>query len=173
MSSIKRRYEKFVKLARLSSNVINEFGFGYFLKAAKWQLKKEGLSVLKPEYESDKSEYSEPQAYRIWMQEHAITEDTILAIKQEMDVFTKKPKISVMISILQPDVAFLKNTLDSLFGQMYENFEIRLVFSPAITGAVTEVSNQTSDQRLVKSESVSQSLNAAMSAVSGDFVIFI
>jgi len=96
-----------------------------------------------------------------------------LEIKQEMNGFTKKPKISIVISILQSDVAFLKNTLDSLLGQIYENFEIRFVFSSAITGAITEVSNQISDSRLVKSESVSQSLNAAMSAISGDFAIFI
>ena len=47
--SLELRYKKLSKLAKLSSNVIREFGFGYFLNAAWYELRKSKLSVFEPE----------------------------------------------------------------------------------------------------------------------------
>lgn len=126
MSNINGIYEKLKKLARLSSDTIDEFGFKYFITAAISEFKKKGFTVFQPEFEQAEIKYSESQVYKTWLHEHSITSESESKNKEQLKIFTQKPKMLLAISILKFDKNHLKKTLDSLNEQIYDNFEIRL-----------------------------------------------
>ena len=43
------RSEKIKKIASLSSNIIEEYGIGYFLKVATYEIWKQKLNILRPD----------------------------------------------------------------------------------------------------------------------------
>lgn len=87
MSDIINRYKKLQKLAKLSSNVINEFGFLYFVNTAMMEFKKKGFSVFQPELEQPEPEYSESHAYKTWIYKHVITNTSESKIREQIQAF--------------------------------------------------------------------------------------
>lgn len=154
--SFKLRYKKLTKLMKLSSNVIHEFGFKFFINAALYQLKKDKMNVFAPEIIQQGPAYSDTIAYNTWSLEHHVTTQVEAEMKTELSSYPVKPKITIVISIDVKNVQHLKRTLNSLVGQIYENLEIRLVYSKSIREQIYDTIRELSDPRIVADSELEQ-----------------
>lgn len=126
MTQIKSRYNRILKLVRLSCNIVNEFGFRYFINIALDDLKKYKFKVFSPEPEQTKSSYSEIQDYKIWIRNHQITKEKKLTMVKELEHFNYKPKIGIILLVSENNVEYLKGTISSVIEQIYEKWEMHI-----------------------------------------------
>ena len=172
--SLKLRYRKLSKLVKLSSNVIREFGFRYFLNAALYEFKKNKLTVFAAEPVQVEPTYSDTAAYNTWSLEHHLTEEVELKMRGELASYSIQPKISIVLSIDDRHIQYLKKTLLSMIDQMYENFEIHLVYSKSINDQVYSVVREISDSRVIVDSKLEQTeLNKISLSTSGKFLAFV
>lgn len=171
MSQIKSRYKKISKLLSLSSKTIHEFGFKYFITAVLWELRKNKLGVLAPEPEQSSKPYSEIETYKIRKREHKVSEETRSIIKKELESFTNKPKISIVISVSEKNKNGLKDTILSIKNQLYDLYEIRFVCPKSLTEQVNTTVTETPDSRIIISEHA-DSANRILSSTTSDFTLF-
>ncbi|MGI0010511.1 MAG: glycosyltransferase family 2 protein, partial [Nitrosopumilaceae archaeon] len=126
-NQIKSRYKKLSKLFKISTGAIHDFGFMFFVRAAYLELRKNKLSTFSPEPESiDIPTVSESVSYQQWLKERSISQESKSWMKNELQTFSYKPRIGIIISVNNSNKQYLGNTLNSIADQGYDNFEIRL-----------------------------------------------
>lgn len=127
MSTTKSRYKKLARLAKSSSAMINEFGFGLFLKTAISELQKNKMRVFDPIIDHKEPEISDETAYLQWQAAHAVTPSTKSSNKSELSQFQFKPRLHICVITDDKNKSFLHDTLNSLGDQTCDlfNFSIR------------------------------------------------
>lgn len=175
IQQLKSRYRKLAKLARFSSAAIREYGFRFFITSALLELKKYKLEVFAPEAEPVKVlPISAESAYRTWLQDHQITPEIESVMKQELQTFSHKLKLTIIISVEENTKHFLSESLLSISSQMYDNWEVHLACSTSLSKDVDTIlktmSGINSTSSRIKQEN---SLKNAVSSASGNFIVFV
>lgn len=170
MSQIKSRYKKLCKLAYLSSNCIHEFGFWYFINVALNELETNKLGVFKPEPQYSLDTFSEDEAYKIWLIQHAITDEIRLKMKNKLREYKIRPKISILVSISDKNKKYLNETISSVKQQAYPEWELLFFYPKSLTDEI--VVKETSDARIINKPEISQDLAKIIATASGDLVAF-
>ena len=98
------RGDKIKKIANLSSNIIEEYGIGYFLKVATYEIWKQKLNLLRPDatpkiFLENEMEKHAVKSYVNFLKKNmlVLTEDEI---KKTVDELNYKPKFTILI---EPD----------------------------------------------------------------------
>jgi glycosyltransferase involved in cell wall biosynthesis len=124
------RYKKLVRLVQSSSSIISEFGFRLFLKTAYSEFKKNGFAVFAPVYDNiNTTSMSDESSYLAWLNQHKITPKSRSQMREEAEKFSHKTRFLVIISIDNKNKNHLDETLASLKGQTYNNFELSFIRS--------------------------------------------
>ena len=113
--------------------------------------------------------------YQIWMKEHAVSKKALRA--QRNHAFAYRPKISAVIPLYNTPSSFLKEMLDSLLEQTYQNVELCLA-DGSTDRSVGEIirtqygqDSRVKYQKLEKNLGISENTNAALAMAAGEYIM--
>ena len=158
------RSEKIKKIASLSSNIIEEYGIGYFLKVATYEIWKQKLNLLRPDatpkiFLENTMEKDAVKSYMNFLKKNmlVLTEDEI---KKTVDELNYKPKFTILIESGKENI---KSLLESIQSQFYADYEI-IIFSQAENGLNESTIENTAEIKFVSN------INDLLENIQGDFV---
>ena len=158
------RSEKIKKIASLSSNIIEEYGIGYFLKVATYEIWKQKLNLLRPDatpkifLEKEMAKHA-VKAYANFLKKNMPlqTEDEI---KKTVDELNYRLKFTILIEY---DKENIKSVLELIQSQFYTDYEI-IIFSQDEIGLNESTIENTAEIKFVSN------INDLLENIHGDFV---
>lgn len=123
---------------------------------------------------------SKDYAYRVWLANHHPRPADLRTMLNAATLLPIKPLISIIIVVLNPNKLYLKESIESVFNQVYLNWELCIVYSDStrlhLQGIIEEFSERESRIKFIfkpQTENSADISNFALSLVAGDFVIFL
>jgi GT2 family glycosyltransferase len=165
------RAEKIKKLSSLSSDIIEQYGMGYFLKVAIHELGKQKLNLLRPDsppkifLEKDMEKHA-IEAYAEFFKKNklGLTKDEI---KKTIDELNYRPKFTILIDsvhfYLTADKKNIKSLLESIQKQVYTDYEI-IIFSQDEIDLNESATENIADIKFISN------INDLLENIHGDFV---
>ena len=122
------RAKKLKKLRNLASNIINEYGYCYFIRVAFYEFRRQKFKLFFPDPENkitleQTMHIDEVRKYEKFNKENSLKDDEIKEIYSKLNF---KPKFTIIINY---DRKNIKLTLESIKKQVYTNYTI-VIFSP-------------------------------------------
>jgi GT2 family glycosyltransferase len=121
--------------------------------------------------------YEEDKKYRRWIKARAVTEETRLEIRERIENFSSRPKISVVVPVYNVDEKWLRLCIESVFKQLYENWELCLADDASPAPHVKKVLDEyaAKDERVKivfrpENGHISAASNSALELATGEFV---
>ena len=117
--------------------------------------------------------------YDIWMEKNALTEERIKAIREDIEAFPYKPKISIIMPVYNVEKGWLEKALKSVFSQLYSNWELCISDDASTKKHIKETLLKYRDNKKVKikflgkNKGISEASNQALSLATGEFVGFL
>ena len=114
--------------------------------------------------------------YDIWLKINSLNKAKKNAIKKEMNQFPYQPKISIIFPVYNVDEIWLEKAIDSVFAQLYENWELCIVDDASTKKNVHNVLLKYKSHKKVKlkfleeNRGISQATNEALSLATGEFI---
>ncbi|SHO42836.1 hypothetical protein NSIN_10195 [Nitrosotalea sinensis] len=172
--TLKSRYKKFLKLSRLASVTIREFGFSYFINAAYLQLKREKLAIFSPDPDFPRKEqpYSQVKAYHEWLRIHQIHAFEEKEFEEELSKFSKLPTIAVILQVTERNKDQLKESLKSIISQPYRNLKVYLHSSDEDIRDASELMSSTKSSISHQILITSNDLNQLCMSINEDYMMF-
>ena len=146
--NVRNVFKRLRKLEYFSKQAINEFGLTFFLLRAYEEFKDKGFKVFSGEQlaspPSDPYHFVNPfqlqnkiipdeERYEIWLFTHTITENKRMMMKNELESFSLKPKLIIVLSVGEENKQYLKESLFSITDQNYQNLEVWLNYHPSVS----------------------------------------
>ena len=125
INSANTRIRKLKKLYSISSEIIRQFGLKYYIRTALEELTKQKGKLFAPdELSSMQKEFSID--YETYLQRQ--NTHNVESIQQNISKLHKKPKFSFLLIIdKHSTLENIKQSLDSISNQFYENFNLYLI----------------------------------------------
>ena len=163
--------DKMKKLASLSSDIIEQYGMGYFLKVAIHEIGKQKLGLLRPDAVPKISLEKEMEAHAVEAYAEFFKRNelglTKAEIKKTIDELNYRPKFTILIDsvhfYLTADKKNMKSLIESLQNQSYTDYEI-IIFSQDQIGL-----NESAIENIAEIKVVSN-INDLLENIHGDFV---
>ncbi|MBO0694595.1 MAG: glycosyltransferase, partial [Verrucomicrobia bacterium] len=118
--------------------------------------------------------------YAKWVMEHEPTADDLQKQRAESSTWDRKPKISLLIPLLDPPANFLNELFSSILSQTYDNWEACVVDAGSAKRETIEslrrwmkTTNRIRVQRLDVNLGISENTNHALRIATGDFVALV
>ncbi len=99
------------------------------------------------------------------------------AIRSHIGGFSYQPKISVLLTVFDPPLAWLRESIESVLGQLYGNWQLSVADDASTNPQVVELLRRFADQdpRIVLVErkangGISAASNSALESATGDFI---
>jgi len=119
-------------------------------------------------------------AYQNWMARHALTTADLTRQRAESAAFAYKPLLSIITPVYNPPPQVLRQTIEAILAQTYENWELCIADGnsqmPGVQEAIEEYAqkdNRIRLQRLPQNLGISGNSNAALDIAQGEFVQFL
>jgi O-antigen biosynthesis protein len=116
-------------------------------------------------------------AYNVWLNANFPDFISIAQLRKECKTFTYNPIISVVVPTYNTKPEFLRDCIDSVLGQVYENWELCIVDDASPDAGVREIIKEyaAQDKRikykfLEKNQHIAGASNTAVELASGEFV---
>src|SRR6476659_4109927 len=121
-----------------------------------------------------------PSEYQQWFQRHRASTQDLQRMRVEGSAFVSQPLISILTPVFDTPVPWLREAVDSVFTQIYENWELLLIDDGStatdLLGALPGVAARDRRIRLVRLEShqgISAALNKGLDLANGEWVTFL
>jgi O-antigen biosynthesis protein len=118
--------------------------------------------------------------YQRWFEKHRATPEQLEVMRAEARKFSTKPLISVVMPVFNPAVTWLREAVESVLAQAYENWELILVDDGSTDSALRQylaaLGNRDPQIRIFQLETncgISQALNHGVAQVRGEWVGFL
>lgn len=117
--------------------------------------------------------------YDIWMEQNSLTEEKIKSIREEVEKFPYKPKISIIMPVYNVERIWLEKAIKSVFDQLYPNWELCIVDDASPKKHVKETLKKYEKNKkinikyLKENRGISEASNEALSLASGEFTGFL
>ncbi len=114
--------------------------------------------------------------YDIWLKNNSLSEAKKNAIREEIDQFSYRPKISIIMPVYNVAEIWLEKAIDSVFAQLYENWELCIVDDASTKKHINKVLLKYKSHKKIKlkfleeNRGISQASNEALSLATGEFV---
>jgi GT2 family glycosyltransferase len=119
-------------------------------------------------------------AYEKWLHEHCATPERLEMMRAEWRGFTNQPLVSIITPVFDTPVTWLREAVESVLRQAYENWELVLVDDGSTNAdllrALPALATQDRRIRLVKldgHQGISAALNRGLDLASGEWVTFL
>ena len=167
------RRRAFVATSR-GLNIILTQGPWTFLRQAVqvWQW----LPRLRQAYVAEQQVSLDDQ-YQLWLGTHALTPARKTTIRREAADLKYRPCVSIIMPVYDPDPAWLRDAIESVRAQLYDNWELCIADDGSTRAGVRELLNESiqADERIrlmhmEKNQGISAASNAALALATGEFV---
>ena len=118
--------------------------------------------------------------YQQWFQRHRASTQHLQRMRVEARSFVSQPLISILTPVFDTPVPWLREAVDSVLTQVYENWELLLIDDGStatdLVGALAGVAARDRRIRLVRLEShqgISAALNKGLDLANGEWVTFL
>ena len=121
-----------------------------------------------------------PSQYQEWLERHRATTRDLARMRNESRAFASKPLISVITPVFDTPVQRLKEAIESVLAQAYENWELVLIDDGSsdadLLGALPLLAAR--DRRIIlkslgKHEGISAAMNQGLVLARGEWVAFL
>ena len=164
INSANTRIRKLKKLYSISSEIIRQFGLKYYIRTALEELTKQKGKLFAPdELSSMQKEFSID--YETYLQRQ--NTHNVESIQQNISKLHKKPKFSFLLIIDEHSILEnIKQSLDSISNQFYENFNLYL-----INLSTKQISTEFSSIKInVIKKQNEHKINEIISQIDSDFI---
>ena len=164
INSANTRIRKLKKLYSISSEIIRQFGLKYYIRTALEELTKQKGKLFAPdELSSMQKEFSID--YETYLQRQ--NTHNVESIQQNISKLHKKPKFSFLLIIDEYSILEnIKQSLDSISNQFYENFNLYL-----INLSTKQISTKFSSIKINEIKKQNQhKINEIISQIDSDFI---
>jgi glycosyltransferase involved in cell wall biosynthesis len=114
------------------------------------------------------------------VRKNRFTKMRIKAMEKEMESFSYKPRISVVMPVYNVEKQWLAEAVESVFNQVYQNWELCIADDASPSPQIKEdlESFRNSDERvkvkyLTENQGISAASNEALSMVTGEYAAFL
>jgi GT2 family glycosyltransferase len=124
---------------------------------------------------------SEPRTeYQAWFERHRVTPEQAAAMREEARTFSYQPRVSIITPVFNTPIEWLREAVDSVRAQVYENWELVLSddysTDPELLAFLAELPRQ--DSRIIVTRApqhggISAASNCGREAASGDWIGFL
>ena len=163
-NSANTRIGKLKKLYSISSDIIRQFGLKYYIRTALEELTKQKGKLFSPdELSSMQKEFSID--YETYLQRQ--NTHNVESIQQNISKLHKKPKFSFLLIIdKHSTLENIKQSLDSISNQFYENFDLFL-----INLSTKQISTKFSSYKINEIKKQNEhKINEIISQIDSDFI---
>jgi glycosyltransferase involved in cell wall biosynthesis len=119
-------------------------------------------------------------AYEQWLEEHRPSAEQLKTMREESHRFVSQPRVSILMPVFNTPVAWLREAIESLLAQVYENWELLLIDDGStdarLLNALPALAAQDPRIHLTKLEShqgISAALNRGLEVAKGEWVTFL
>jgi hypothetical protein len=119
-------------------------------------------------------------AYQKWLQEHCASPEQIQMMRDTWRGFTSQPLVSILTPVFNTPVPWLREAVESVLAQAYENWELVLIddgsTAPDLTHALPGLATRDRRIRLVRLEThqgISAALSRGLDVARGDWITFV
>jgi O-antigen biosynthesis protein len=127
------------------------------------------------------SRYLKIGSYRRWINRYdSLAGGDCKVILDDIENFRLHPLISVVVPVFNPSERYLRATLDSVIGQLYQNWELSLAddgsTAPHVSRVLAEYAARDRRVRFVSrlaEEGISAASNSAIEIATGEFIAFL
>ena len=119
------------------------------------------------------------EQYQLWLQAHALTPAKIRRIRQEAARLAYRPQISIIMPVYNTDPAWLREAIESVRGQLYDNWELCIADDASTEPAAPALLRKYQGDKRIKvtylseNRGISGASNAALAIARGEFVGFL
>ena len=115
--------------------------------------------------------------YQLWLRTYALTPARKTAIRREAAQLKYRPCVSIIMPVYDPDPAWLRDAIESVRAQLYDNWELCIADDGSTRAGVRELLNESTqaDERIrlthmEKNQGISAASNAALALATGEFI---
>lgn len=115
--------------------------------------------------------------YQVWLEQHRFTPRQLNLLRAEAKRFEYSPRISVLVPVYNADENWLRNCIESVLGQAYENWELCLADDastlPYVRRLLGEYAKQDARIKCVFRERnghISAATNSALRLATGEYI---
>jgi glycosyltransferase involved in cell wall biosynthesis len=121
-----------------------------------------------------------PSEYQRWFEQHRATAEELASMRLEVRAFASQPLVSILTPVFDPPVPWLREAMESVLAQVYENWELLLIDDGSsdvdLLRALPALAARDRRIRLVRLEShqgISAALNRGLSLANGEWIAFL
>ena len=121
-----------------------------------------------------------PTEYQEWFEKHRASAENLASMRREMRGFASQPLVSILTPVFETPVPWLREAVESVLAQVYENWELLLIDDGStdtdLLRALPVVAACDRRIRLVRLEShqgISAALNRGLELANGEWVTFL
>ena len=118
--------------------------------------------------------------YQKWFEQHRASAEELASMRHEVRAFASQPLISILTPVFDTPVPWLREAVDSVLAQVYENWELVLIDDGStatdLLGALPGLAARDRRIRLVRLEShqgISAALNKGLDVAEGQWLTFL
>lgn len=117
-------------------------------------------------------------AYRRWFEQHRAKPGDLACQRVASAVFTYRPLVSIVVPCYKTDRVYLRELLDSVLAQSYDNWELLLMDASPEWNAVATLAAGANDERIRRIElpgngGIVVNTNAGIQQAAGDYIAFL
>lgn len=117
-------------------------------------------------------------AYRRWFEQHRAKPGDLACQRVSSAAFTYRPLVSIVVPCYKTDRVYLRELLDSVLAQSYDNWELLLMDASPEWDAVANLAVAAHDERLRRIElpgngGIVVNTNAGIQQATGDYIAFL
>ena len=124
--------------------------------------------------------FTEPSEYQEWFEKHRASAEQLVSMRHEVRAFASQPLISILTPVFETPVPWLREAVESVLAQVYENLELLLIDDGStdadLLRALPAIGARDRRIRLVRLEShqgISAALNKGLDLANGEWVTFL
>jgi O-antigen biosynthesis protein len=121
-----------------------------------------------------------PSEYQKWFEQHRASAEELASMRHEVPALVSQPLISILTPVFDTPVPWLREAVDSVLAQVYENWELVLIDDGStatdLLGALPALAARNRRIRLVRLEShqgISAALNKGLDVAEGQWLTFL
>ena len=121
-----------------------------------------------------------PTEYQQWFEEHRASAEALASMRHEVRGFALQPLISILTPVFDTPVPWLREAVESVLAQVYENWELLLIDDGSndadMLKALPALASRDRRIRLVRLEShqgISAALNRGLGLANGEWLTFL
>lgn len=123
---------------------------------------------------------TQPSEYQKWFEQHRASAEQLASMRDEMRAFASQPLISILTPVFDTPVPWLRDAVDSVIAQVYENWELVLIDDGStatdLLGALPALAARERRIRFLRLEShqgISAALNRGLDVAEGQWLTFL